>query len=102
MTREEARKVAELYTAFADGKMLQYQGGDRQWRDTMESNLDFIGSPSLWRVKPTPREAWLIYVWVDDSFPTVRLDAASADAYLRAEKIVYPNAFIVHMIEKTQ
>lgn len=102
MTRENARKAAELYAAFADEKTIQYKCVNGQWHDAMESELNFISDPNLWRIKPPPKEAWLIYEWEGDSFPLVRTDKSAAESCLSARIGTHSNAFIVHMIEKTQ
>jgi hypothetical protein len=57
MTREEAKEAAEVMKAYAEGKVIQCNSGDGNWRDN-SSDLEF-GFDWLhfdYRIKPTPKK----------------------------------------------
>lgn len=57
MTRKEAKKWAELFTAYAEGKQLQYQL-NKEWIDAKgelnERHIMYMTAGSL-RIKPEPK-----------------------------------------------
>ena len=56
MTREEAKRRAELYSALADGKTIQVQnpnGGE--WFDVKIGTLRSISEELNYRIKPEPK-----------------------------------------------
>lgn len=60
MTREEAKKILPILTAYAEGKTVQvsiYKWGQREWVDLLEEfpfgNSHF--KPGAYRIKPTYR-----------------------------------------------
>ena len=56
MTREEAKRRAELYSALAEGKTIQAQnpnGGE--WFDVKIETLHFICEELKYRIKPEPK-----------------------------------------------
>lgn len=63
MTRDEARHVAEILTAWADGETIQYRTkGHARWYD--DPNDETWSSLRVFeefefRIKPKPREWWL-------------------------------------------
>lgn len=56
MTRDEARAMAALMLAYADGKTVQ-QLSHQGWLDL--SNPAFQAHLSHYRIKPEPKEAWV-------------------------------------------
>lgn len=62
--KTKSAALAELYTARANGKTLQYQiasEGDYQWMDHVDGTGPHLASElSCWRVKPEPRRMWQI------------------------------------------
>lgn len=50
MTREEAKNMAAIMLAYADGKTIQFIGLDKKWKDI--ENPSFKGLSSHYRVKP--------------------------------------------------
>lgn len=66
MTREKIRNMLAMLPilqAYADGATVQVNVGDRrssipQWQDV--SNPEFNGSPSDYRIKPSPVVRWSI------------------------------------------
>lgn len=59
MTREEARKAAEVMLAYADGKDVEFlTSNDDKWQlfqgDNEEGHLDFIFSRYKYRIKQEP------------------------------------------------
>lgn len=63
MTRDEARHVAEILTAWADGETIQYRTkGHARWYD--DPNDETWSSLRVFeefefRIKPKPREWWI-------------------------------------------
>ena len=55
MTREEAAKWAELYQAYADGKVIQVRIHDGSWREWRSYNFDLPVTD--YRIKPEPKKA---------------------------------------------
>lgn len=53
MTRDTAKDFLPLVQALADGKVIQKDCGD------IGGEIAFVGNPSLYRVKPEPREVWV-------------------------------------------
>lgn len=60
MTREQAKKLLPVITAFANGKQIQMKVSNslNEWKDF--PNLDFHADPSLYRIKLESREFWLV------------------------------------------
>lgn len=60
MTREEAAKWAELYQAYADGKVIQFYDGGTAWVEC-DKLRSAAYPPYLYRIKPEPKKAefWL-------------------------------------------
>ena len=56
MTREEAKRRAELYSAVANDKTIQIQCANGEWTDVQNSTLICIDDDRfMYRVKPEPR-----------------------------------------------
>ena len=56
MTREEAKRRAELYSAVANGKTIQIQSINGEWSDVQNSTLLCIDDDRYkYRVKPEPK-----------------------------------------------
>ena len=56
MTREEAKRRAELYSAVANGKTIQIQCANGEWTDVQNSTLLCIDDDRYkYRVKPEPK-----------------------------------------------
>ena len=56
MTREEAKRRAELYSAVANGKTIQIQCANGEWSDVQNSALICIDDDRFtYRVKPEPK-----------------------------------------------
>ena len=56
MTREEAKRRAELYSAVANGKTIQIQCANGEWSDVQNSALICIDDDRFkYRVKPKPK-----------------------------------------------
>ena len=64
MTREEAKKRAELYSALAEGKTIQYKTDQGEWTDLKTDLMCGIAESSKYRIKPkyrpfkTQEECW--------------------------------------------
>ena len=65
MTREEAKRRAELYSAVANGKTIQIQCANREWADVQNTTLICIDDDRFkYRIKPeyrpfkTREECW--------------------------------------------
>ena len=66
MTREEAKRRAELYSALAEGKTIQVQNPNGKWEDLKIDGLDHLYDCNKYRIKPeikyrpfkTQEECW--------------------------------------------
>ncbi len=66
MTREEAKRRAELYSALAEGKTIQVQNPNGKWEDLKIEGLDHLYDCNKYRIKPeikyrpfkTQEECW--------------------------------------------
>ena len=54
MTREEARKAAEVMLAYADGKEIEYLCKDG-WRVTTNALFNWNNDANYYRIKPEPK-----------------------------------------------
>ena len=54
MTREEARKAAEVMLAYADGKEIEYLCKDG-WRVTTNAFFNWNNDANYYRIKPEPK-----------------------------------------------
>ena len=95
MNREEAKKLAPVIQAYAEGKTVQYKTDDG-WHDSTYPGFSHYFE---WRVKPETKEVWVIY----DCNGRVRgacdsKDASEADLnYLNNPSNRYPGApFTMH------
>ena len=55
MTREEAKRRAELYSALADGKTIQVLISSGEWKDVKINELTCISENISFRIKPEPK-----------------------------------------------
>ena len=55
LTREEAKRRAELYSALAKGKSVQVQGIDGSWVDVDIGKLNYFIETPIFRIKPEPK-----------------------------------------------
>ena len=55
MTREEAKRRAELYSALAKGKSVQVQGINGSWVDVDIDKLNYFIETPIFRIKPEPK-----------------------------------------------
>lgn len=72
MTRERAKELIPVITAFSNGQSLQWNLSNdlsSGWRD-LDYNLnpDFDHSSRAWRIKPSPREWWICFGRCFDSY----------------------------------
>lgn len=58
MTREQAKELLPVIQAFAEGKTVQFRFSDGTWVDCRQ--LDFSGPQLNYRIKPEPREFWIL------------------------------------------
>ena len=66
MTRKEAKRRAELYSALAEGKTIQVQNPNGKWEDLKIEGLDHLYDCNKYRIKPeikyrpfkTQEECW--------------------------------------------
>ena len=87
LTREEARRRAELYSALAKGKSVQVQGIDGSWVDVDIDKLNYFIETPIFRIKPEPKyrpfesqeECWnemlkhQPFGWVKDEYKYVHI-----------------------------
>jgi hypothetical protein len=58
MTREEAKELLPIITAFANGEEVQlYRPSENAW--ALKDNPDFTALPSDYRIAPKPRTVWV-------------------------------------------
>lgn len=58
--KDQSAELAALYTAKANGKVLEYDTKAIGWVDNgASSGPDMQSDLSRWRVKPEPRKCWL-------------------------------------------
>ena len=55
LTREEAKRRAELYSALAKGKSVQVQGIDGSWVDVDIDKLNYFIETPIFRIKHEPK-----------------------------------------------
>ena len=55
MTREEAKRRAELYSALANGKTIQYKADHGEWTDLKTDLMCGIAESFRYRIKPEPK-----------------------------------------------
>ena len=55
MTREEAKRRSELYSALADGKIIQVLVSSGEWKDVEIDKLNCISENISFRIKPEPK-----------------------------------------------
>ena len=55
MTREEAKRRAELYSALANGKTIQYKADHGKWVDLKMDLMCGIAESFRYRIKPEPK-----------------------------------------------
>ena len=55
MTREEAKRRAELYSALAGGKTIQILNMEGNWIDVEVKKLNYIPETLKFRIKPEPK-----------------------------------------------
>ena len=55
MTREEAKRRAELYSAVANGKTIQVLISSGEWKDVKINELTCISENISFRIKPEPK-----------------------------------------------
>ena len=55
MTREEAKRRAELYSALAEGKIIQFKQENGEWTDLKMDLMCGIGESFKYRIKPEPK-----------------------------------------------
>ena len=55
VTREEAKRRAELYSALAEGKTIQYKSDHDEWVDLKMDLMCGIAESYKYRIKPEPK-----------------------------------------------
>ena len=55
MTREEAKRRAELYSALAEGKIIQFKQENGEWVDLKTDLMCGIVESFRYRIKPEPK-----------------------------------------------
>lgn len=58
MTKEEAKQIISVLTAYCDDKPLQVHTTENGWEDILkdqEKEIDFLYRPESYRVKPEPK-----------------------------------------------
>ena len=55
MTREEAKRRAELYSALAEGKIIHFKQENGEWTDLKTDLMCGIAESFRYRIKPEPK-----------------------------------------------
>lgn len=55
MTRDEARKAAEVMLAYADGKVIEYLNRRGKWNDITYPSFNWSDDNFRYRIKPEPK-----------------------------------------------
>ena len=55
MTKEEAKRRAELYSALAEGKIIQFKQENGEWTDLKIDLMCGIAESSKYRIEPEPK-----------------------------------------------
>ena len=55
MTKEEAKRRAELYSALAEGKTIQFKQENGEWTDLKTDLMCGIAESFRYRIKPQPK-----------------------------------------------
>lgn len=84
MTRDEARDMAALMLAYADGKTVQIRI-DKRWVDM--SDMSFQSPPSYYRIKPEPKDIWVNEYKKIFSRPHMSKEDAERTAHSEATRI---------------
>lgn len=86
MTREEAKTLLPIITAWANGENIQIQNGTG-WCDIVHHvDLQFDCDPDRYRMKPEPREFWLNIYPQPDTI-AVHTTKAQADAIALSDRV---------------
>jgi len=100
MNKDNAHLYLPLVQALADGKVIQVSAGfksARVWSDL--ENVEFTESPGRYRIKPEPREWWLVLDPKGRIWATFESEDAARDV---SGKHLAANFPIVHVREVTQ
>lgn len=85
MTRDEARAIAALMLAYADGKTIQMRDGCH-WHDRPDP--EFKARPiSDYRIKPEPKELWVNEYGSGRGYGFPNADTAKKDAFHTAVRV---------------
>jgi hypothetical protein len=78
MTREHAKELLPIITAFANGEDIQSQSPDGDW--SMADEPGFSWEPSRYRIAPKPRKVWVNEYLSGDIFQYLTREAADQAA----------------------
>lgn len=63
MTKDQAKRLAEVATWIADGKQVQFKHEDwSTWQNINDASFHLY-SDYIYRLKPEPREWWLVNIY---------------------------------------
>lgn len=87
MTREHAKQLLPIITAFAEGKKIECKFTSGDWVEA--GDLAFDSCPEFYRIKPEPRRFWIVG------------SAAFSDEQIAAGmcKAIVPNQEIIEVVE---
>ncbi len=89
MNKNNAAAYLPLVQALADGK-LQYEGQGGSWHDYTGENCSFLLPPENYRVKPAPREGWIVVSGPEDlmSEETAKYIAGTRYQAIRVREVI--------------
>ena len=94
MTREQAKELLPVITAWADGKQIEWLNNETgKWMSFELEHWPFFEEPHKWRIEPEPRRWWIwfpangsgIIAELDDGPPRVR---AKGDILVHVQEIL--------------
>lgn len=98
MTPERALHIAAMYTAYAEGKQLQYRyintnTLNKEWKDYIQDELgnpDIAGTNIEWRIKPEIKIYWVnVYGGLNNARSISSLYSSYDEAYYNRDEFNY-------------
>ena len=82
MTKENAAQCLPLVQALAEGKVIEYNTGTNEYPEWIDlESTSFDDKPEYYRIKPEPREWWIVEFLVSGS--SVFRSKEDAEQYLK-------------------
>ena len=90
MTREKAKYAAEVMSAYAEGKAIQFKGVTGDWQDDTQNCLDFDWGTFDYKIKSDLK--YIPFTYDDkDQYMIVRIDTNGVS--IKVDRISYQDLF---------